>query len=58
MKTGRLQFLVPMIPTIVVLVAAGVSMVDLEISSDPTYAMATAYAAVGLDEGSSVHVMA
>jgi len=46
MKTGRLQFLVPMIPTIVVLVAAGVSMADLEISSDPTYAMATAYAAV------------
>jgi hypothetical protein len=45
-KTGRLQFLVLMIPTIVVLVAAGVSMVDLEIPSDPTYAMATAYAAV------------
>ena len=47
MKTGRLQFLVLMIPTIVILVAAGVSMADLEISSDPTYVIATAYAAVG-----------
>ena len=46
-KTGRLQFLVLIIPTIVVLVAAGVSMADLEITSDPTYAIASAYAAVG-----------
>jgi hypothetical protein len=46
-KTEHLQFVVLMIPTIVILVAAGVSMADLEILSDPTYAVATAYAAVG-----------
>lgn len=45
-KTEHLQFLVLMIPTILILVAAAVSMADLEIPADPTYAVATAYLAV------------
>ncbi len=45
-KTEHLQFLVLMIPTILILVAAAVSMADPEIPADPTYAIATAYIAV------------
>jgi len=45
-KTGRLQFLVLMIPTILILVAAAASMADLELPADPTYMIATAYVAV------------
>ena len=41
-KTEHLQFLVLMIPTILILVAAAVSMADLEVPADPTYAIATA----------------
>ena len=44
-KTEHLQFLVLMIPTILILVAAAVSMADLEVPADPTYAMASAYLA-------------
>jgi hypothetical protein len=44
-KTEHLQFVVLMIPTILILVAAAVSMADLEIPADPTYAMASAYLA-------------
>ena len=44
-KTEHLQFLVLMIPTILILVAAAVSMADLEGPADPTYAIATAYMA-------------
>ena len=44
-KTEHLQFLVLMIPTILILVAAAVSMADLEVPADPTYAMASAYMA-------------
>ena len=45
-KTEHLLFVVLMIPTFVILVAAAVSMADLEIPADPTYPIATAYAAV------------
>jgi hypothetical protein len=45
-KTEHLQFLVLMIPTILILVAAAVSMADLEMPADPTYAMASAYLVV------------
>jgi hypothetical protein len=34
-----------MIPTILIMVAAAVSMADLEIPAEPTYTIATAYAA-------------
>jgi hypothetical protein len=44
-KTEHLQFLVLMIPTILILVAAAVSMADLEVPAEPTYAVATAYLA-------------
>ena len=46
-KTERLQFLVLMIPSILILVAAAVSMADLAIPADPTYAITTAYLVVG-----------
>ena len=45
-KTEHLLFLVLMIPSILILVAAAVSMADPEIPADPTYAIATAYIAV------------
>jgi hypothetical protein len=45
-KTEHLLFLVLMIPTILILVAAAVSMADQEIPADPTYVIATAYLAV------------
>ena len=46
-KTEHLQFLVLMIPTILILVAAAASMADLELPADPTYTtIATAYVAV------------
>ena len=45
-KTEHLLFLVLMIPTILILVAAAVSMVDHEIPADPNYVIATAYMAV------------
>lgn len=45
-KTEHLLFLVLMIPSILILVAAAVSMADLEIPADPTYTIATAYMAV------------
>jgi hypothetical protein len=44
-KTEHLLFLVLMIPTILILVAAALSMADYEIPADPTYAIATAYMA-------------
>ena len=44
-KTEHLLFLVLMIPTILILVAAAVSMADLEVPAEPTYAIATAYMA-------------
>ena len=44
-KTEHLHFLVLMIPTIVIMVAAAVSMADLELPAEPTYTIATAYAA-------------
>ena len=44
-KTEHLQFLVLMIPTILILVAAAVSMADLELPAAPTYTIATAYVA-------------
>jgi len=44
-KTEHLQFLVLMIPTILFLVAAAVSMADLELPAEPTYTIATAYVA-------------
>ena len=44
-KTEHLSFLVLMIPTIIILVAAAVSMADLELPADPTYTIATAYVA-------------
>ena len=44
-KTEHLQFLVLMIPTILILVAAAVSMADLELPAGPTYMIATAYVA-------------
>ena len=46
-KTEHLLFLVLMIPSILILVAAAVSMADHEIPAEPTYAIATAYLAVG-----------
>ena len=45
-KTEHLLFLVLMIPSILILVAAAVSMADVEIPADPTYTIATAYMAV------------
>ena len=45
-KTEHLQFLVLMIPTILILVGAAASMADLELPADPTYTIATAYVAV------------
>lgn len=44
-KTEHLQFLVLMIPTILILVAGAVSMADLELPADVTSAIATAYVA-------------
>ena len=44
-KTEHLHFLVLMIPTILILVAAAVSMADLEVPAEPTYTIATAYVA-------------
>jgi hypothetical protein len=44
-KTEHLHFLVLMIPTILVMVAAAISMADLELPAEPTYTIATAYAA-------------
>ena len=44
-KTEHLQFLVLMIPTILILVAAAVSMADLEIPAEPTYRIVSAYLA-------------
>ena len=44
-KTEHLQFLVLMIPTILILVAGAVSMADLELPVDATSAIATAYVA-------------
>ncbi len=44
-KTEHLLFLVLMIPSILILVAAAVSMADPEIPAEPTYAIATAYMA-------------
>lgn len=44
-KTEHLQFLVLMIPTILILVAGAVSMADLELPVDGTSAIATAYVA-------------
>jgi hypothetical protein len=46
MKTEHLKFVVPMIPTILILVAAAVSMVELELPAEPTYTIATAHVAV------------
>jgi len=46
-KTEHLQFLVLMIPTILILVAAAASMADLELPAEPTYTIATARVAVG-----------
>ena len=48
-KTEHLLFLVLMIPSILILVAAALSMADHEIPADPTYPtypIATAYMAV------------
>lgn len=45
-KAEHLLFLVLMIPSILILVAAAVSMADPEIPADPTYAIATGYIAV------------
>ena len=45
-KTEHLHFLVLMIPTILIMVAAAVSMADLELPAEPTYAIASAYVAV------------
>ena len=45
-KTEHLLFVVLMIPTILILVAAAASMADLEIPADPSYTIATAYVAV------------
>jgi len=45
-KAEHLLFLVLMIPSILLLVAAAVSMADHEIPADPTYVMTTAYMAV------------
>jgi len=44
-KTEHLQFLVLMIPTILILVAAAVCMADLEIPAEPTYRIVSAYLA-------------
>ncbi len=44
-KTEHLQFLVLMIPTILIMVAAAVSMADLEFPAEPSYTMATAHLA-------------
>ena len=44
-KTEHLLFLVLMIPSILILVAAAVSMADPESPAEPTYAIATAYMA-------------
>ena len=45
-RTEHLLFVVLMIPTILILVAAAASMADLEIPADPSYTIATAYVAV------------
>jgi hypothetical protein len=45
-KTEHLLFLVLMIPTILMLVAAAASMTEIEVPADPTYVIATAYVAV------------
>ena len=45
-KTEHLHFLVLMIPTLLIMVAAAVSMVELELPADPTYTIATAHVAV------------
>ena len=44
-KTEHLHFLVLMIPTILIMVAAAISMADLERPAEPTYKIATAYVA-------------
>ena len=44
-KTEHLQFLVLMIPTILILVAGAVSIADLELPTDAISAIATAYVA-------------
>ena len=49
-KTEHLQFLILMIPTILILVAGAVSMADLELPADPTYAIASAYVVAAMEE--------
>ena len=44
-KTEHLLFLVLMIPSVLILVAAAVSMADLHIPAEPSYTIATAYVA-------------